>query len=220
MKEYQKFLTKFYPQVNYSVDCSSLYMLVVENNIMTKLFLKYKNKKDGEDIFYKRFRDAVNKLLIYVPLNDGIGINACMRYLIEQFLKYIYSIYFNLTIKNINKISYRHIKEDFKEKENIEEKILCRLEKLYSFYAKYSNDVHECSIVYEKELTFLAKILKEDNIYISKIISDLQKILFVTYEIMFYIFGMKYEKFSFPDRTLVNKIHSKKRRQKILQWLK
>lgn len=57
---------------------------------------------------------GINKILIYLPLNDNIGIFSCMRYSIEQFLKFIYSIYLNDSVEIINKKGYRHIKERIK----------------------------------------------------------------------------------------------------------
>lgn len=36
-------------------------------------------------VFYRRFRDGINKILLYLPINEEIGIYACMRYSIEQF---------------------------------------------------------------------------------------------------------------------------------------
>ena len=91
MDEYDEFLFKYFPNANFSKDDKrSLYGLVCENNVMSEIFLKYISSHNTDFMmYYLRYRDGINKLLIYVPVNDDIGVYACMRYIIEQILKFI-----------------------------------------------------------------------------------------------------------------------------------
>ena len=98
MSEYLKFMEKYFPYSSKIPNEDKIYQLVCENNLMVGIILSnmdasrfYLNEE--KLIFYRRYRDGVNKILIYIPLNDEIGIYACMRYSIEQLLKFIYSIY-------------------------------------------------------------------------------------------------------------------------------
>ena len=91
MNEYSKFLKKFFPLSAEIPNGNTIYQFVCENNLISEIILSYMdvNKfymSKEKLIFYRRYRDGVNKLLIYIPLNDEIGIYACMRYSIEQLL--------------------------------------------------------------------------------------------------------------------------------------
>lgn len=77
-----------------------------------------------------------------------------MRYSIEQLLKFIYSIYFEKNIADISRTSYRYIKEDIKKNGNIDTYIKECLLKLYTYYANYSNDLHDKEVTCNKELDF------------------------------------------------------------------
>ena len=82
----------------------TLYRLICESNLISRIMLKYMDMSieyvDQEKlIFYRRFRDGINKVLLYLPLNEEIGICACMRYSVEQFLK----LYMRSILKKILK---------------------------------------------------------------------------------------------------------------------
>lgn len=71
------------------------------NEILQVLSIIKKRITEEKCMYFHRFRDGINKILIYLPLNDGIGIYACMRYSIEQFIKFICSIYFEKEIEPV-----------------------------------------------------------------------------------------------------------------------
>lgn len=224
MSEYRDFLVKYFPLSNKMEKEDRIYNLVCENNVISEMFLKYinyhpNNINQEKTIYYKRFRDGINKLLIYLPINEGIGIYACMRYSVEQFLKFIYSIYFTESIDRINRTSYRHIKDDIRGNINITTDIRLNIEKLYTYYAKYSNDVHDKNVIYDKELTFLADTLKGENEFSKFVEKDLSNILLIVYEIMCKIFDISYNCLNVSERLQIAKLALKKRRVKILKIL-
>ena len=202
-----------------------LFNLICESNIMSDIYIKYMDLSIlGVNVdrlmYYIRFRDCVNKLLIYLPINDGIGIYACMRYFIEQFLKYVYSLYNNNDVSKINKTSYRHIKEDINSNTNIDINVKKEIEKIYSYYAKYSNDIHDKAVVYDKELNFLGDILKNRNDFICRLSDDLSNFLFISYNILNQIFNIDFNKLNAFERMSIAKMSSKKRKNRILNMLK
>lgn len=106
-----------------------------------------------------------------------------------QLLKFFYSICFNLTINDINKTSYRHIKDDLKNREATIKLDQKDLEVLYTYYAKYSNDVHDKSTS-SQEIGFLEEILKGDNRFIKQIYNDLLKLTKQYDKIMINLFSI------------------------------
>ncbi|MBA4697826.1 MAG: hypothetical protein H2212_00180 [Ruminococcus sp.] len=224
MGDYENFISKYFPQASIQENAEGLYNLVCESNIVSAVFLRYMdtekyNLTEEKKLYYIRFRDAVNKLLFYVPLNDGIGIFSCMRYLLEQYLKFIYAIHFDIDISKINITSYRHIKEDIKESYLIDQKVKEKIERIYSFYAKYSNDVHDKDTTNDNELTFLEDILKGKNAFWGTTVDDLRKILDVTYDILECLFEINFEDLNSVERMKISKMKSRKRSRKILKLL-
>ena len=104
-------------------------------------------------------------------------------------MKFFYSIFFNLTINDINKTSYRHIKDDLKNREATIKLDQKDLEVLYTYYAKYSNDVHDKSTS-SQEIGFLEEILKGDNRFIKQIYNDLLKLTKQYDKIMINLFSI------------------------------
>ena len=221
MDEYYEFLFKYFPNANFSKDDKrSLYGLVCENNVMSEIFLKYISSHNTDFMmYYLRYRDGINKLLIYVPVNDDIGVYACMRYIIEQILKFIYSLYGENSIEKINRTSYRHIKEEIRLMRNMPEDIKEKVEKLYTYYAKYSNNIHDKSVNYDHELTFLGEVLKNENKFKGSI-SDIKNIVFNVYDILISIFEITYEQLNLSERIKLSEVIKRNRKEKILELLK
>lgn len=225
MNEYSKFLKKFFPLSAEIPNGNTIYQFVCENNLISEIILSYMdvNKfymSKEKLIFYRRYRDGVNKLLIYIPLNDEIGIYACMRYSIEQLLKFIYSIYFEKDIINISRTSYRHIKGDIKNNDNIDAYIKQHLIKLYTYYANYSNDLHDKEVTCDRELDFLGNIIQSENEFVYDIEKDLKEILTLSYEILCHLFDIKYDLLNISERLSLAHLNSRGRKRKIYSILK
>lgn len=187
---------------------------------MSEIFLKYISSHNTDFMmYYLRYRDGINKLLIYVPVNDDIGVYACMRYIIEQILKFIYSLYGENSIEKINRTSYRHIKEEIRLMRNMPEDIKEKVEKLYTYYAKYSNNIHDKSVNYDHELTFLGEVLKNENKFKGSI-SDIKNIVFNVYDILISIFEITYEQLNLSERIKLSEVIKRNRKEKILELLK
>jgi hypothetical protein len=225
MGEYGKFINKYFPFSASMENEEALYRLICESNLISQIMLKYISLEveyltEFKLIFYKRFRDGVNKLLMYLPLNEEIGIYACMRYSIEHFLKFVYAIYFDEELEVIGRTGYRHIKEDIKQNTVIADDIKNKLQRIYSYYAKYSNDVHAKEIDENEELVSLGRIIRAQNEYSKEIENDLRNFLNISYKIMNSIFHIRYEMLNASERINIEKLRPKRKEivLKILEY--
>lgn len=186
-ENYKKFIREFFP-MSYVINDSNInliYKRVCENNVITEIYEKCieLNNTQCHISFLKQYRLQFNKLLIYIALNEETGINFCIRSTIEYLLKFIYSLYFDNTVDNINKISFRNIKDDFKDfydtKLNINEN---ELKKLLTYYGKYSNSIHGKEDD-DGSLEYMGEIIKSKHYDFNKLDETLQQIL-DSYEII------------------------------------
>lgn len=224
MGEYAEFINRYFPASSKIENDEVLYQLICESNLISKIMLKYLSLEvayinEAKIIFYRRFRDGVNKLLIYLPLNEEIGIHACMRFSIEQFLKFIYAIYFDKEPDEISKTGYRHLKEDIKNNDLIPREVKFELQKIYTYYAEYSNDMHAKEIDENEELISLGRIIRTSNEYSSRIENDLRNLLNTSYTIMSEIFHIKYEMLNASERIGIENLSSRGRKKKIYKIL-
>lgn len=206
MNEYDIFLKKYFPQINNNPLFNDVYKLVCKNNILTDIYLKYsKINAERNILFLNRYKWWLNKILLYLPLNDGIGINAAIRYSIEQLLKFFYSICFKLSIEKINQTSYRHIKEDLKLRNSSIRVKNESLECLYTYYAKYSNDVHDKN-TNNREIGFLETIIKSDSKFINQVHIDLINITKQFDAIMIYLFNITANNLSLAETHQLQRV--------------
>lgn len=161
----------------------------------------------------------MNKLLIYLPLNEEIGIHACMRFSIEQFLKFIYAIYFDKEPDEISKTGYRHLKEDIRKNDLIPGEVKFELQKIYTYYAEYSNDIHAREIDENEEIISLRRIMRAGNEYSRRIENDLRNLLDISYTIINKIFHIKYEMLNTSERINIENLSSRGRKKKIYKIL-
>nr|WP_302597955.1 hypothetical protein [uncultured Cellulosilyticum sp.] len=220
MKEYERFIKKYFPAANYKEDLGTLYLYICENNYMTDIYMKYLDRdkeylSEEKIVFLNRYKIGLNKILIYILINDTIGINACMRYCIEQFLKFTYSIYINKSVNEINKVSYRFLKEEL-NKTSIDSG---ELKKLYSYYGKYSNEIHDKQTVLTNEMSYLETILVTPNCFIESVNQDISKILRSYHKIMIDIFQIKEMQLSAAERIGLENLLGRKKKEKIMKLL-
>lgn len=218
--EYNTFIKKYFPYSG-AIDRKSvekIYRRINENALITEIFMKYIDKSPIKSNleFLKVYKDFFNLLLLYIPINDINSINFCMRIMIESLLKFLYSIYFN---DDINKISFRNMKEDFnKLKTDIffNSKLI---EVLFNYYGKYSNSIHNKNNKLNNHLEFIEKIITNKNTNFNKIDADLLNVLNVYYKIISNIYKFKISTFSTPEWTRLRKNLSPKRLAKFKQSL-
>lgn len=213
---YYNFIKKYFPNSGLSDEVEILYQKIEQINILYEIFQYHmdlpNNYLDEDKVIYlKRHIVGLNRLLIYVPLNDDIGIDACMRFSIEQFLKFLYGIYFDKDINKINKTSYRNIKDDFKRLTDLDPKINDCLITIYNLYGKYSNNIHKNCELDEDTFKYLSEILTTDTEYAYKIQEDLDKIFYFFATVMSCIFEIKLESLNSSERL---RLHSGLKRRK------
>lgn len=218
---YENFVKKFFPYSKIHSDMELLYKYVCTNNVLTEIYMKYLNPhanclEPTKLIYLEKYTEGINKLLVYIPLNDNIGVNASMRYIIEQLLKFLYSIYTRDKVEKINITNYRHIKDYFKLNAGTINIDSALLNKIYNYYAKYSNDLHEKSLNAEDKLLCLQKLLTRDNNYIDKVIKDLKEIIVLCNKIIIRIFNIKLENLSVAERLRLKSVLSNKMYKEII----
>ncbi len=122
-----------------------------------------------------------------------------MRYSIEQLLKFFYSIYNNIDINSINSTKYRTIKEFFKDLDISD--VENELKKIYTYYAKYSNDIHDKTTTDNIDsFRYLKNIIVSDNLFVASIIKDLNDIEKIYNKLMNIIFNVKYDDLTVSER--------------------
>lgn len=180
--DYQKFLLEYFPK-SYAINdraIEKIYQRVCENNLITEIFkIKIEERKlKCCKIFLLNYQIQFNKLLIYIGLNDPTGIDFCIRSSVENLLKFIYSIHSSAGDENINKTSFRHIKEGFKEFNSaiINSKEL-QLNVLFNYYGRYSNSIHYKNDNFYSSLNCMEDIIKSKNYDLNKLDKSLLGIL-------------------------------------------
>lgn len=101
---------------------------------------------------------------------------------------------------------------------NMPDDVKRKVKGLYTYYAKYSNNIHDKRVEYEHELTFLSDLLKEENKF-GDSVSDLRNIIYCGYDILVSIFDISYEQLNLSSRMQLAKIKPSKRQKKILSLL-
>lgn len=204
--DYFHFIKKYYPYCKASIKINLVHEKIEENNILLQILINhiktnYLYLNNDKLVFLNRYMSGINKILLYIPLNDDIGVDACMRFSIEQVLKFIYSIYFDKSAQSINKTSYRNIKDDFKNIKSEIDIIYDDLSKLNTYYGKYSNNIHKSCYTESDDLYYLADILtKNDSKISTDIYNDLTKIFKIVDKIIIDIFDIKIEALNISER--------------------
>lgn len=224
---YREFVEKHFPFSgiikNENIDL--LYLRVCENNLVTDIFEKYICDKSMSDItcqiiFLQRYKIQFNKFLLFLPVNDLFGINSCMRVIIENLLKFFYSIYVYDEFENINKIKFRNIKEKlnkietdlFMDKES--------LNVLFNYYGHFSNYIHDKTNEYESQLKYIESIIELNEINLNELDQKLVKILNIYEKLICKIFKINEETLSVGELIRLKNNLPKKRYEKIKEYLK
>lgn len=224
--EYKEFIKKYFPCSGILNDpnIESIYYRICENNLITDIYEKYIGDKTFTNIscqiiFLQNYRIQFNKLLLYLPLNDNNCINFCMRAVIENLLKFLYSIYFKENYNNISKCKFRDIRERLnkinanlfmdKNKFNI----------LFSYYGEFSNSIHDKSYSTEQHLNYLGSIIEANCLNLDYLDKKLLNILNCYEELICTIFKIEERTFSMSENLRLKNSLTPKRVEKIKQFL-
>lgn len=192
--KYINFLNESFPKLSLEEEEAliDIYKTICENNIFTdsfknKLCLKYEHAKDE---YFEYYRNQLNKILIYVGINDKNVIDFCFRLSVEYLLKLLYSIKNNLDIKEINKKSFRFLSEDLKNTDSeIYTGMVDDISILLSYYGKFSNEIHG-KIEQKTELEYMDEILKNKDTRFMTIKTQLSKLVKIYEKIFIKILQM------------------------------
>lgn len=211
--EYTKFLKQYIPKSNFihNNKTKEIYLRVVENVIVTEIFKNYFNEYGIECYmdFLDIYKNKYNKILLYLGINDYDSVTYCIRSLIENLLKFIYSIYIIESKENIEKLSYRNMKNELIEfSQNGLEIKLDVINKLFSIYGEYSNAIHGKKNN-KVSLEYIIDIIENENENLSNIEIVLLDILNIYEDIMINILSIEY--LSTSDLITLKKSLSKKR---------
>lgn len=175
--EYRNFLNEHIPKSNIiNTDKTNyVYTRVVENLLVTEIFKNCIGECEIECYldFLEDYKNQFNKILLYIGINDYNSVTYCIRSLIENLLKFIYSIYIVESKENISKLSFRNIKDDLNEFYQSGLEINLELiMKLCDIYGKYSNVIHGKSSN-QASIQYIVEIIEKEN----KQLNDIDKIL-------------------------------------------
>lgn len=217
--EYEKFLNEYIPKSNllHNNNANIIYLRVIENLIVTDIFRNYISEYKVECYieFLDDYKIQYTKMLLYVGINDYEAVTYCIRGLIESLLKFIYSIYIVEQKENIQKLSFRNIKEDLKEfnrnglNMNIELII-----KLCEIYGKYSNAIHG-KIDNRPSLQYIAEIIESENRELRNVEDILLDILNIYEDIMIEILAI--ESLATSELIVLKKSINNNRYSKLIQ---
>jgi hypothetical protein len=223
--EYLGFIKKHFPNSGIITnECTAIiYSRICENNLITDIYCKYidnfinNSNVSPYKVFLKRYKNQLNKLLLYLPLYDFSCINFCMRASIENLLKFIYSIYFNKELEVINRCSFRHIREDLNSVETqlyFNKNIIGNLIKSYG---EFSNSIHDKSKHEIYEIEFIENIIQNGTYDISNLDKKILNMLNCYENLMPNVFQVKEEELSAAERVRLKNSLSSKRFEKIIK---
>lgn len=179
---YINFLENSFPKcpVKKEKIIESIYEKICENNMLTDIFTPRIIKKypKSQIEFLQLYKKQLNKILIYIGLNEEDGLNFCFRSCIEYLLKFIYSIQTVNNFSTINNINYRHLSESLKDEENqIYPNIKIDINNFFDYYGKFSNSVHGKTQKTKNEIIYLEQIISFKHINYSKVYNYMSNIL-------------------------------------------
>nr|DAE48816.1 MAG TPA: hypothetical protein [Caudoviricetes sp.] len=168
-------------------EIEQIYIKICENNILTDFFVEKLRELDKEISieFINRYKKTLNKLLIYIGVNDEDIINFSFRSSVEYILKSLCSFNEFSSEEKINKLSFRSISELLKKEENyLYTDMKVDSSNLLSLYGKFSNEVHGKVDIKINELEYMNLILGTNHVDYSKIYNNICNIV-DTYEKIF-----------------------------------
>lgn len=215
-KDYENFIKLHFP---YSKCMNNetpilVYRLVYELNMMSGIFKNYIGNRPY-NIFLDKYINKINKLLLYIPLNDQDSINFIIRSAVENIIKFIVCKYSSKDIKCISKMGFRNLKEEIQLLSNSTVIDMESIDKLFSLYGQYSNDVHGKDYTDKNEIKFLQSYILNENLSLSRTKDDVMKIIESYYKILNKSFNIKFSDFGSAERIRIRRSLSNKRYEKI-----
>lgn len=187
-ENYIDFLKESFPKLTLqqSDDLKKIYMKICENNILSDYFRsQLTGKYEKVKIEYlDYYRSQLNKILIYIGINEENIINFCFRASTEYILKLLYSMKNDNDISAIDKKSFRFLSDDLKNKdEELYKDMVQDIAKLLSDYGHFSNKIHG-KLNDKNELQYMNEILTGSNIDFSRTFRQLTNIVDVYEKIL------------------------------------
>lgn len=181
--KYIEFLAENFPNLplKRKKTLEKIHKKVCENNIMSDFFLinVHENYPHAKLEYIKIYKLQLNKILIYIGINDQDAISFCFRCFIEDILKFVYSLQNDYELDKINKTNFRFLSESLKDDtKQLYTGMKDDISKLLSYYGQYSNGVHGKNIDIDNEVEYMKLIISnEDNVDYNKLYRDLNNIV-------------------------------------------
>ncbi|WP_462392618.1 hypothetical protein [Clostridium cadaveris] len=225
LNEYRNFIEKFFPcsGVINNNNVELVYFRVCENNIVTDIYEKYiPIKKQEKNIschleFLKRYRIHFNNLLLYIPINECNCINFCLRAMVENLLKFLYSVYFDGSLNSITVCKFRDIKEGLNKLETNIFIDKVEIQRLLSYYGKFSNSIHDKNFDNKTQLDYMESIIRFNQLDLEELDSNLINILNIYEVFVGNIFEISERTLSIGEALRLKNTVSVKRFNKIKQ---
>lgn len=203
-KRYIGFLRKYFPyyKIKKQTEISKLYDLIYDNSVVLHS-LKRAINNDNSIYFTQLFTDAVQKLLIVIPLKDEDLVAYSMRLASDMAYKSIYSFQEN-DFSKVNNSSYRNMKDNFKSLNNCKNEI----DEISTIFGLYSNEVHKKKIVTINLLSDLSSKLDGKPIDFKKLTRHLEKLIINFYSVLIIISNINYNEMNFQEKSRLDDIRT------------
>lgn len=216
---YAEFLKRNFPSCPVIDDTVTLniYNLICQNNVLTNIFLarildKYPKFQIG---FLELYQKQLNKILIYIGLNESDGLNYCVRSLVEYLLKFFYSVKIEESFDKINKFQYRHLSEELRKKEEGQIDFGDNIQIFLNYYGLFSNELHGKADKITCELDYLQQIISNKHIDYNKIFNALKNIIYKYFVILIQILDLSVSNLSFDEILRIRNVMTEKQVEKI-----
>jgi hypothetical protein len=223
MSEYKHFIEKHFPNsaIVKTDNIELIYARICENNLITEIFEKYiigneyiKNC-NYQIIFLRRYKNQLNRLLLYLPLNDLTCINFSLRATAEYLLKFIYSIYFDENLHSITRRKFRDLREGLNKVETDLFIDKAKINILFSYYGEFSNSIHDKIDIGQSQIEYMESIIECETLDLKSLDDKLLTIL-NNYQILICnIFKISEQTLSVAETVRLNNILSPKRLTKV-----
>ena len=216
-KIYVSFVKKYFPYSYVNGDTENLKLIfyrVHEASVITDIFIR-NISLTNELEFLELFKRNFEKLLITVPLNDPQVIYYNIRIIIENFIKFLYSTFNDLENDVIKRTRYRLIKEDLLSRDVDHESLNVFL----SYYANYSNYIHDKSECYINEMYYVESIITSKTYDFNFFVEALTKMLNSYYKLICSKFNINENSLSTSDRLRLQSNLTSKRYKKFIGLL-
>lgn len=211
---YNYFLKSNFPKSVYitseDTDIKKTYYSTI--NKLIELIIIYRETNlfsESSTLLFEEIRILLNKMLLYVPLNDSFILSSIIRILAEKYLKLIISISdYDIDEKNLRNLRFTNMKEVIKETRQLNE-YTDEIEIIYSIFNEHSQIIHDKHNSLQT-LTFLDEQITRTTIDIKKYTRVINNFWKIEFKLTLTLSNATNQDFSLAHKTRLKKYLSEK----------